>query len=150
MIARRWQSTEEQLQKAIGVQQEAELLREQYGKRLADWENERQDTREQLQQEIYEKHLRLMSELQQNLDSESKKNEVPAARQAQEQQRHSEARALELGARFVDKLLVRLSTEEMQAKLVELLIAGVQQLPPAQKDTLLPRQKTASRCRCRF
>lgn len=139
VIARRRQSIEEQLQKAMGVQQEAELLREQYGNRLADWENERQDAREQLQQEIDVEHLRLMSELQQDLDAERKKNEVLAERQAEEQQRQSEARALELGARFVAKLLVGLSSEEMQAKLIELLMTELQQLPPAQRDALLAK-----------
>lgn len=136
VMAKRRQSIDEQLQKAMEVQQEAEKLRQQYGNRLVDWENERQDAQKQLQQEIEAEHLRLMSELQQNLEDERKKNEVLVARQAAERQRQSEVRALELGARFVSKLLEGLASEEMQARLVELLMTELKYLHPAQRETL--------------
>jgi F-type H+-transporting ATPase subunit b len=136
VMAKRRQSIDEQLQKAMEVQQQAEKLRQQYENRLVDWENERQDARKQLQQEIAAEHLRLMSELQQNLEAERKKNEVLVARQAAERQRQSEARALELGARFVSKLLEGLASEEMQARLIELLMTELKYLYPAQRETL--------------
>ena len=136
VMAKRQQKIDAQLQEALGIQQQAEELRQQYENRLVEWENERQDARKQLQQKIDAEHLRLMSELQQNLQAERKKNEVLVARQTAEKQQQSEVRALELGARFVSRLLEGLASEEMQGRLIELLMTEMKHLHPAQKETL--------------
>lgn len=136
-IARRKHGIDEQLRKATEMQQQAEELREQYENRLTDWEGERQEARKQLQQEMAKEQSRLQSELQQGIAAERKKNEVLATRQAEEQQRQAEIRALELGARFVARLLGALASEEMQDRLLELLMSELQQLRPAQRDALL-------------
>ncbi len=137
MIAKRQQGIEDKLQHSKEMQQQAEELRAQYENRLDDWEGERQEARKQLQQEIDAERSRMLSELQLGLEAERKKSEVLAARQAKEQLRQSETRALELGARFASRLLNGVASEEMQARLIELLMAELQQLGPAQRDALL-------------
>jgi F-type H+-transporting ATPase subunit b len=137
MIAKRQQGIEEKLQQAKEMQQQAEELRAQYENRLDDWEGERQEARKQLQQEIDAERSRMLSELQLSLEAERKKSEILAARQAEEQQRQSETRALELGARFTSRLLNGVASAELQARLLELLMAELQQLGPAQRDALL-------------
>jgi len=136
VMAKRQQKIDAQLQEALEIKTQAEELRQQYENRLVEWENERQDARKQLQQKIDAEHLRLMSELQQNLQAERKKNEVLVARQTAERQRQSEVRALELGARFVSRLLEGLASEEMQGRLIELLMTELKHLHPEQKETL--------------
>jgi F-type H+-transporting ATPase subunit b len=136
VMAKRQQKIDAQLQEALEIKTQAEELRQQYENRLVEWENERQDARKQLQQKIDAEHLRLMSELQQNLQAERNKNEVLIARQTAERQRQSEVRALELGARFVSRLLEGLASEEMQGRLIELLMTELKHLHPEQKETL--------------
>ncbi len=136
VMDRRRQDIDLQLRQTEEGQQQAEALRRQYENRLADWENERQDARQKLRQEIDAEHQRLQSELQLQLEAERKKNEVLVARQAEERQRQSETRALELGARFVARLLEELAGEEMQARLIELLMAELKDLHPEQMETL--------------
>ncbi len=136
VMVKRQQNIDGQLQKARQVQQQAEELRQQYEDRMMQWENERQDARKQLQEKIDAEHLRLMSVLQQNVEAERKKNELLVARQATERKRQSDTRALALGARFVSRLLRDLASEEMQARLIEILMAELTHLPPAQRETM--------------
>lgn len=137
IIRQRQQDIEKQLQMAGNTQQEAEELREQYENRLIDWEDERRSARTQLQHEIEQERQQLMAGLQQELDAERMKNKVLMARQAEEQQRQSENKALEIGVRFSAKLLSSVASEEMQERLIEFLMAELQQLPVDHKDALL-------------
>ncbi|WP_163339470.1 F0F1 ATP synthase subunit delta [Desulfopila sp. IMCC35008] len=137
IIKQRQQGIEEQLQMAGNMQQEAEVLREKYENRLIDWEDERRSARTQLQHEIEQERLQLMDGLQQELDAERIKNKVLMARQAEEQQRQSEDRALEIGARFSAKLLSSVASREMQKRLVEFLMVELQQLPVDREEALL-------------
>lgn len=136
VIAKRQQGIEQQLQQADEKQRQAEVLREQYENRLADWENEREAGRQQLQREIEEERRRQMATLQQELAAEREKDAVLAGRQEQEQQRQNEVLALEQGARFVARLLEAVASPEVQAKLFEHLLTELKHLPPAQRDAL--------------
>lgn len=136
VMEKRRQDIDEQLRQAEEGRQQAEALRRQYENRLADWDNERQEARQKLRREIDAQHQQLLSELQLQLEDERKKNEVLVARQAEERQRQSETRAMELGARFVARLLEELVCDEMQARLIELLMAELKDLHPEQKETL--------------
>ncbi|WP_136805217.1 F0F1 ATP synthase subunit delta [Desulfosediminicola flagellatus] len=137
VIARRKQEITAQLDQASGMQQEAQVLRKQYENRLVDWEDERRSARKQLEHEIDQQRLQMIAELQQELDAERKKNDVLAARKAKEQLQLAEVRAMELGARFSAKLLCSVASAELQSKLIELLMAELENLPTARKDTLL-------------
>lgn len=137
VIARRKQEITAQLDQASGMQQEAQVLRKQYENRLVDWEDERRNARKQLEHEIDQQRLQMIEELQQELDAERKKNDVLAALKAKEQLQLAEVRAMELGARFSAKLLCSVASAELQSKLIELLMAELENLPTARKDTLL-------------
>jgi F-type H+-transporting ATPase subunit b len=137
VIARRRQTIEEQLQTAKIMEDEAELLRGQYENRLVDWQEERLKARKQLELEIEQQRQKMLADVELELAAERKKNEILAGRQAAEQQRQREAKALELGARFSSKLLSGLASVELQTKMIELLMTELQDLPSAQKDALL-------------
>jgi F-type H+-transporting ATPase subunit b len=137
VIARRKQTIEEQLQAAKNIQHEAELLRNKYENRLAGWQDERGKARKELEHEIDQQRQKMIADLQLELAAERKKNEILATRQATEQQRQREARALKLGARFASKVLRGLASPELQIKIIELLMTEMQDLPSVQKEALL-------------
>jgi len=144
IISRRQQAIEAQLQTAGNMQREAEELKQQYENRLLDWEEERQTMRMQLQQDVDQERLRLLAGLKEELTAERKKNEVLAARQAEELEHRLEGRALALAARFAAKLLSSVASEEMQEKLLHLLMAELQQLPVDREEALLAMKKNGS------
>jgi F-type H+-transporting ATPase subunit b len=136
VVARRRESITAQLDEAAARQQQAEELRSQYENRLADWESEREEARQGLHREIEAERERMLEGLQQELAAEREKAAVLAQRQLREKVRESEAQALEQGARFVARLVAGLASEELEARLLELLLGELQQLPPAQRDAL--------------
>jgi F-type H+-transporting ATPase subunit b len=136
VVARRRESITAQLDEAAARQQQAEELRSQYENRLADWESEREEARQGLQREIEDERERMLDGLQQELASEREKAAVLAQRQLEERVRENEARALEQGARFVARLVDGVASPELEARLLELLLRELKQLPPAQRDAL--------------
>lgn len=137
VIARRQQGIERQLQQADEKQQQAGLLREQYENRLAEWEQEREAARQQLQRELETERQNRIKLVQQELKAEREKEEVLAQRQLQEQQHQLEIRALEQGARFVARLLEAIASPEVQGRLFEHLLEELEKLPLAQREALL-------------
>lgn len=136
VIVRRQQGIEQQLQQADEKQRQAEALREQYENRLADWEGEREEARQKLQREINEERQKRLAALEQEIAAQREKEAVLAKRQQLEQQHQSEVRALELGARFVTRLLESVASPEVEAKLFEHLLDELKHLPPAQREAL--------------
>lgn len=136
VIARRQEGIEQQLQQADEQQRQAEALREQYENRLVDWEGEREVARQQLQREIDEQRQQQMAALKREVEAEQERRRVLAERQLQEQQRQNEVQALELGARFVARLLEAVASPEVQARLLDHLLDELKHLPPAQREAL--------------
>jgi F-type H+-transporting ATPase subunit b len=111
-------------------------LRGQYENRLADWEQEREEARQQLYREMENERERLHAGLEQEMEAERQKEAVLAERQLEEQQRQNEVQALEQGARFVARLLEAVASPEVQDRLFEHMLQELEQLPPAQRDAL--------------
>jgi len=136
VIARRRESITAQLDEAATRQKEAEALRSQYENRLVDWDSERKEARQGLQREIDAERSHLLDALQQELAAEREKARVLEERQLEDISRESEMQALEQGARFVSRLLEDIASPEVQARLLELLLKELKELPPAQRDAL--------------
>ncbi len=136
VVARRRESINAQLEEAEARQKEAEALRGQYENRLADWEGEREQARQALQQEIEAERSRLHETLRQELSAEREKAAVLAEREMGDKLRENESRALEQGARFVSRLLEGIASPEVQSRLLERLLMELKELPPAQRDAL--------------
>jgi len=139
VVAERRASIEAQLNEAKAAQDEADALRHQYENRVADWESEREEARQGLQQELDAERVRLHEALQTELDAERQKNTVLAERQFAELKREYETKALQLGGRFVSRLLEGVASQEVEAKLLDLLLEELRVLPPAQRDALQPQ-----------
>lgn len=130
VIARRRAGIEKTLADAKALQADAERLQEQYQGRLADWDRERQQAREALGRELEAERARKMAELQTTLEQEREKARVAEARRQADAMRKIEETALVQGARFATRLLEQASGPDMEARLVELAITGLTQLPP--------------------
>ncbi|MGM0595160.1 MAG: F0F1 ATP synthase subunit delta [Pseudomonadota bacterium] len=136
VVRKRQQGIEEQLQQAEAKEREAEALRERYESSLANWESERQSAREKLHQEIEQERQQQLKALQGEMASERERRQVLMQRREQEQWRQSQAQALEQGARFASRLLEAIASPEVEQKLLEHLLAELDELPPAQRDAL--------------
>lgn len=130
VIARRRAGIEKTLSEAETLHADAEKLQEQYEGRLADWDKERQQARESLTRELETERSRKMAELHTTLEQEQEKARVTEARRQADVVRKLESSALMQGARFATRLLEQASGPELQARLVNLLISELSQLPP--------------------
>jgi len=129
MIARRQAGIEQNLADAKALHVDAEKLREQYEGRLANWNEERQKARESLSQEMNAERAAKLNELESSLQQEREKARVAEARHRAEELHKMEETALKQGARFASRVLEQVSGPETQARLVELVAAGLTQLP---------------------
>ncbi len=129
VIARRKAGIEQVRAEAEDLHASAEQLRQQYEGRLAAWNRERQQARDDLKRELEAERSRGIEECRRELEEEREKAQaVEASRQADALAlvQHT---ALAQGAGFASRLLAAGAGADTQAGLVELVIAGLPQLP---------------------
>ena len=128
VIARRRSGIEKTLDEAKKLREEAENLQKQYEGRLANWQQERETSRESLAREIEAERAARIRELQVSLEQEREKSRVAAERRQADAMHKMEATALMQGASFASRLLKMASGPEMEAGLVEMVASGLTQL----------------------
>jgi F-type H+-transporting ATPase subunit b len=128
VIARRRAGIEKTLADAKAHHEDAEKLQQQYEGRLADWEQERQQARNKLAEEIEAERADKLTKLQAELDQQREKARVAEARRQSDAMRKIEETALEQGARFATRLLEQASGPDTEARLIELVIDQLKQL----------------------
>ena len=131
-IAKRKAGIEKTLADAKTVQAEAQSLKQQYANRMDDWTHEKDLARGQLLEEINAERTRLMTALRLTLEQEREKLRGLEQRQALELQHTLEEAALTRGGQFVARLLSRVASPELEAKICEMLLQDLPQL--ADKD----------------
>jgi F-type H+-transporting ATPase subunit b len=136
VIAQRQAGIEKKLTEAKDMQASAEQLQTQYKGRLADWEQERQQARDTLSQEIEAERTRKLAELQALLEQEKEKVKVKEARLLADEQHKMEQTALKQGARFATYLLKQAAGPETEARLIELVIGTLSQQPAERIEVL--------------
>ena len=129
VIARRRTDIEKTLSDARALQEQAEALQAQYRQRLSDWEQERQQAREQLAGEIEQQRAQRLAALQSQLEQEREKAQVAEARRQSDAVHKAEETALLQAAGFAARLLGKLAGPELEQRLVELLLAELSRLP---------------------
>ena len=128
IIARRKAGIDAAMEKAEATRSEADSLKQQYERRLADWENERARAREALRQEIDKARRDRLAALQAELDAQREKGRVADERRLADAQRHGEQMAIEQGARFASKLLAQLCGAELDDHLVRFAVDALRSL----------------------
>jgi F-type H+-transporting ATPase subunit b len=141
VIARRQQAVADRLAEAAEREQRAEAQQAQLDNRLQAWEQERQQAREQLQQELAVERSRKEQALQQQLEQARQRDEVLQQRHRQTQRNQLERQALQQGARFAGRILSRCADAGLEARLIELLIDTLPELP--EEQLLEMRQQVA-------
>lgn len=128
VIARRRAGIEKRLADAKTLHDDAEALQARYRGRLADWEQERQQAREQLVREIEEERAQRLAALQSELEQEREKTQVAEARRQADATHKTEEAALIQAGRFASRVLAQAASPELEAKLLELVIDELPQL----------------------
>ena len=129
VIARRRADIERSLAEARALHEEAEELEARYQARLAEWDQERRQAREQLGHEIEAERADRLAALQTELAQEKEKAAVAEARRQADARRKMEETALVQAARFASRLLAGLASEQMEERLLERVVEELSQLP---------------------
>jgi len=129
VITRRRAVIEKTRADAEALHADAEKLQDQYEDRLADWNRERQQSRETLARELEAERTRRIGELQKELELEREKARVAEASRQADARRKVEETALLQAAKFATRLLEKAAGAGMEARLVELVITELSQLP---------------------
>jgi F-type H+-transporting ATPase subunit b len=136
VIARRRAGIEKTLADAEARHAEAVSLQEQYEGRLAEWNRERQQAREALSRELEAERSRKLAELHTDLEQEREKGRVAGAHRQADAMRRLEETALLQGTRFTTRLLQAASGPELEARLVDIAIKGLTELPAERVTSL--------------
>ncbi len=129
VIARRREGIEKTLTDAKALRSEAKALQAQYENRLTAWEQEKQAARDTLHRDIEAERARRLDELKKTLTQEREKNRVVEQRRLQDALHQNEAKALEQGARFATQLLQRIAGPELDARLADLVLEELADIP---------------------
>lgn len=143
IIARRRAGIEKTLAEAKSMRDEATSLQTQYEGRLADWDKERQQAREDLANDLELERSRKLTELQTTLQQEQEKIRVAESQRLHAARQEMEKTALAQGGRFASRLLKQAASVETETRLLELVIDELACLPAERITTLHNSWSTA-------
>jgi len=129
VIAQRRAAIEKTLADAQAHQIAAESLKSRYEGRLAEWEQEKEKVLEDLHREMLKERERLLDDLDAELNKEREKARVLNERRKDDDLRKYQETSLELGVRFVSRLLSRLAGPELDTRLFDLALEQLDDLP---------------------
>jgi F-type H+-transporting ATPase subunit b len=136
VIQARRQKIEAELQAASATQAAADAARLALETHLAAWEQEQAQARAQLEQEIAAERVRRLETVNQDAAEARARHQAQDEHERQAWQRMTEQRAIELGGLFASKLLQRAASPNLEAALVDAMLADLGQLPAAEVDQL--------------
>lgn len=136
VIARRKAGIEQRLSEAQELHAEAEALQKQYEGRLAEWQEERQQARQALSEELDAERATRMQQVREALQKEQEKARVARERQEADTRRRLEELALEQGARFAAQLLGAAAGVDTHGRLLQLFFDELSALSPEQLSRL--------------
>jgi len=135
-ITDRKANVQNMLSEANKLRKEAQTLREEYEHRQADWRQERETVRSRMLEEINAEKVRLLAELQSSLQQEREKARALEERRLSDLTRQVEDAALAQGGLFAARLLARLASPELGARLVEVVIEDLRRLPEERRRAI--------------
>jgi F-type H+-transporting ATPase subunit b len=135
-IADRKASVQNTLSEADKLRKDAQTLREEYEHRQADWRQEKETVRSRMLEEVNAERVRLLAELQSSLEQEREKAKVLEERRLRELTRQVEETAVAQGGLFAARLLARLASPELEARLVELVLEDLGRLSDERRQAI--------------
>lgn len=136
IIAQRRAAIEATLREADDKHTQAQALQTQYENRLAEWDKEKQAAREALRQEIEAERQKQMAALQDALAAEREKVRSVEERRCADTLQRLEETAVAQGAAFCAKLLGSVAGPELHGRLLDLLVAELEQLTEKRRAEL--------------
>jgi F-type H+-transporting ATPase subunit b len=135
-IAERKANVQNTLSDADKLRKEAQTLREEYEHRQADWRQEKETVRNRMLEEVNGERVRLLAELQSTLQQEQEKARALEERRLSDLTHHVEDAAIAQGGLFAARLLARLASPELGARLVEVVIEDLHRLPEERRQAM--------------
>lgn len=135
-IERRRAAVEKTLSDANTRQADAEALERQYHERLAAWEREKAELRGAALAKLEAERAQRLAALAAELDAERERRSVVDERQRRERESQQAAEAAAKGARFAARMLARIATPAVEARLLDMAREDLATLPQAQRDAL--------------
>jgi len=136
LVEQRRLAVDQQIADAQQQHAEAEKMKQQYENRLTVWEQEKQQARDALNNEMHTEKTRQLAVLEKKLTQQNEKNRIAQEKQFNEIKLQYEIQALSQGAQFSARLLNDLSTVELEKKLIDLFIDNLSHLPSDQQIVL--------------
>ena len=136
VIAARKAAIEKTLADAQQARADAQALRARYESRIEEWNTEREHKLGELSAELETERKKRREALLAELASDREKDAAGAARREQEARAELERQAVELGARYVARLLKIAATAELEAHLIDHAIDELGRLSPDQAAAL--------------
>ena len=135
-IAQRKAAIDQTLSDAKARQADAKALEEQYSNRMAEWEQEKQKLRSSVVEEVNAQRARLLAALEGSLDQERQKARVLEERRLKELRKTAEQEGIAKGVKFTARLLRRCASQELEEKLVGLVLQDLPNLPKEQLQAI--------------
>lgn len=132
VIARRQAAITDGLAQARQEREQAEALSARYQNRLDEWQQERNQALEKLQQELAGQRSAKLQQLQEELRQEREKSRIAGERSQQAALEALQVTAQRQAAVFAAKLLHRLADAHLESRLFDFLLAELASLSPAQ------------------
>ncbi len=129
VLARRRAEVERTLAEGRAGKAQAEALQSQFETRLAEWDKEKAALRATQEQALATERERRLQALQQELAVERARQEAQATHRQDEQRQALEEQAAAQAGRFAARLLERIADPALEARLVDLLLDDLTQLP---------------------
>ena len=128
VVAKRRAGIEKAMADARRIEAEAGELKQQCQRELAQWEQEKESAKAHLREELAAERERLMAELETAVAEERERRRVLDQRQQHEYKRGVEEQGIAQGAAFSARLLSRVATPELEARLYALLLEDLRGL----------------------
>jgi len=135
-IGQRKALIEKNLADAEARQGEAEALKQQFQKRLTDWENEKEKLRTEVLEDLAARRTHLLAALDESLKQERDKSRVLEERHLDELRSNAEAAGIAAGVQFTARVLDRAAGPELEATLIALALEDLESLPSEQIENL--------------
>jgi F-type H+-transporting ATPase subunit b len=136
VIARRQAGVAGTLADAAATRAEAQRLRTEYAGRMSDWERERARLRQALDAELDALRAKGLAALAADIESERKRDAAARLREREVEQRELETRALQQASAFAARLLERFAGPELDARIIDMLLADLEALPAPRRAAL--------------
>ena len=136
VIAERKAEIQNTLSTAETLRREAQALREQYENRQVEWNREKETVRNRMMEEVNAEKAGLLAALQYSLEQEREKAGALEERRLTDLTRQAENAAIAQGGQFAARLLARLASAELEAKLVEVMLEDLSRIPGEQLQTI--------------